>query len=117
MTDFLANVILVDVLRDPLDFRYRLVGTAVEHHMSRRFTGVRMSEIPQQRSPSKIWSSCEHVARAWEPLVGVVPYVGPNRDFVESEDVIMPLSADQETVDMLFVVVDFLRKTVGPNSR
>ena len=110
MTFFLSHVILVDVLAVPMDFRYRLVGTAVDYHMSRSFTGLRMSELEQQRSPSKIWSSCESVARNFEPLRGVVPYIGPNKQFIESEDIIMPLSSDQRRVDMLFVVVDFIRK-------
>ena len=41
-----------------------------------------------------------------------VPYEGRNRDFSVSEDIVMPLSGDGVTVNMLFVVVDFFSRSV-----
>ena len=106
----LPHVVLLDVLRDPLDFRYRLIGTLTEEHMAEPYTGRRFSEIPHQRAPSRIWSCSEQVVQDPRPLRSDIPYIGPKRDFTTVEDVMMPLAADGETVDMIFVVVDYNQK-------
>lgn len=109
----LPHVILLDVLRDPLDFRYRLIGTVTEDHMAEPYTGRRFSEISHQRAPSRIWSCCEQVVQDPRPLRSDIPYIGPKRDFTALEDIMMPLAADGETVDMIFVVVEYIQKSVG----
>jgi len=110
MIPLLPHVILLDVLRDPLEFRYRLIGTITEEHMSEPYTGRRLSEIAHQRAPSRIWSCCERVATERQPIRGDIPYVGPHRDFITIEDIMMPLSADGESVDAIFIVVEYIRK-------
>ncbi|MBI1244745.1 MAG: PAS domain-containing protein [Alphaproteobacteria bacterium] len=110
MVAFLANIVLLDVLREPLDFRYRLMGTAVEAHMLRPYIGELMSTVEHQRAPSRIWSDFETVALRRRPILTDVPYVGPHRDFMRVQHVIMPLAADGETVDMVLSVVDFVPK-------
>ena len=104
----LPYVYLVDVQQDPLDFRYRLIGTEMDEHMSRRYTGMWMSEVPHQKPPSRIWANCLQVVEQRAPLSGDTPYVGKNKDFLSAEDLIMPLSDDDETVDVLFVTVGFI---------
>ncbi len=108
----LPNVVLIDVSNDPLDFRYRLIGTKIASQLNNDHTGKWMSEIPHQRPPSKIWSSCATVVTEKIPMTTEVPYEGRNKDFSVSEDIVMPLSADGETVNMLFVVVDFFSRSV-----
>ncbi|MBL8805640.1 MAG: PAS domain-containing protein [Rhodospirillales bacterium] len=110
MVAFLAHVVLLDVLRDPLDFRYRLMGTAVEAHMLRQYTGELMSTIEHQRAPSRIWSDFELVVVRCRPILTDVPYVGPHREFLRVQHVIMPLAADGKQVDMVLSVVDFIPK-------
>lgn len=109
----LPNVILMDVMRDvrpgwPLDFRYRLIGTELETWTHGRYTGMHMSDLPHQRPPSKIWRSLLAVTEARRPQFNRVPYVGPHKDFMSVVDVVMPLSNDGETVDMLFCAIDFV---------
>ncbi|MDH3233744.1 MAG: PAS domain-containing protein [Alphaproteobacteria bacterium] len=106
----LPHVILLDVLREPLDFRYRLIGTVNEEHMSEPYTGRRFSELPHQCAPSRIWSCSERVVRDKHPLRSDIPYVGPKRDFTSVEDIMMPLAADGATVDMIFVVIEYVQK-------
>lgn len=109
MVAFLPHVILLDVLRDPLDFRYRLVGTTVEDHMLRPYTGLRVRELDHQRPPSRVWTKFETTITARRPVATRLPYVGPHREFVRVEDIVMPLAADGIAVDMLFIVIDFIR--------
>jgi len=110
MIAFLPNVILLDVLREPLDFRYRLIGTMVEEHMSQPYTGRRFSEFEGQRQGSRIWTNSERVLTERRPVRTDVPYIGPKRDFTTIEDVMMPLSADGESVDVIFIVVEYIRR-------
>ena len=104
----LPHVVLIDVLSDPLDFRYRLMGSAIEAHLSNRYTGLKMSEIAHQRPPSRLWSNFQAVVVSRQPLVTQVPYIGPHKDFLAAQDLITPLSSDGSKVDMLFNLVDFL---------
>ncbi len=112
--ELLPNILLIDVARDPLDFRYRLTGTVVDAHMNEPMTGRWMSSIPHQQAPSRIWSACARVVEERTAQSSDAPYVGPMKDFVIVEDILMPLSDDGETVDMIFVVVDYLRQSDLP---
>ncbi len=99
---------------DPLDFRYRLIGTVIDAHMNEPMTGRWMSSILHQRAPSRIWSACKRVVEERIVHSSDAPHVGPIKDFVVSEDILMPLSDDGETVDIIFVVVDYLREADLP---
>ena len=103
----LPHLILLDVQREPLDFRYRLIGSLVADY-SAEHTGKWMSSIPHQAPPSRIWSACQTVVETGEPMSTDVPNVGKLRDFKRIEDIMMPLSEDGRTINMLFVAVDFL---------
>jgi hypothetical protein len=103
----LPNVFLIDVLRDPLDFRDRLIGTAVEQYMKRPMTGLHLRELPHQQPGSIIWSTLESVVLDPRPVSSRAPYKGPHKDDKVSEDMIMPLSDDGETVNMLFATAAY----------
>ena len=87
----LPHIILLDVQHDPPDFRYRLIGTEIDRHMSAPFTGRWMSEIPHQQAGSRIRANCETVVRERKPLVGDTPCVGPPGDFAVAGGVVVPL--------------------------
>lgn len=118
MGSLLPNIVLMEVLRDakpgwPLDFRYRVLGTTVDSHMSRRFTGLQMSEVPHQQPDSQLWRNFVRVLTEKQPQLNHVPYVGPHKDFLTMMDLILPLSPDGETVTMLMSVVDFIPRNIG----
>ena len=119
MKAFLPHIVLTDVLHDcapdlPLDFRYRLMGTTVDEHMSRRFTGLRLSELPAQRQGSQMWLNFSEVVAQRQPRFHRVPYVGPHRDFLSLIDLVLPLSDDDRSVTMLLSLVDFIPRAVNP---
>ncbi len=113
ITPFIESVLIVDVLADPLDFYYRFVGSRIDEFLSKPLTGRYMLELPHQRPPSRIWSAFCKTIEQRAPVSGDVPYVGPQRDFISMEDLIMPVAADGETVSSLFITADFFR----PNRR
>ncbi|QDO96129.1 PAS domain-containing protein [Ferrovibrio terrae] len=109
----LPYLILMDVLRDAkpgwtLDFRYRLIGTVTDAMMNARYTGKWMSELPHQQPDSRIWQNLASVTDTRQPHISRVPYVGPHKDFMSVVDLVMPLSADGTSVNMLFCIVDFV---------
>ena len=106
----LPQIILLDVRRDPWDFRFRLIGTNMVHHLSNDWTGSWMSGIEHMAPPSRIFTSCVKVATSGKPLRSDTPYVGPHQNFVRAEDVILPLARDGATPDMLLVFVEHFSK-------
>ena len=102
------SMIIFDVLHAPLDFVYRLIGTKVRPHLMQDLTAVRMSAIEFQRAPSVLWSHHAWVVEHAAPRFMRPPYVGPHKDFLFIEAVILPCGADRH-VDKLMVFVDFVR--------
>lgn len=113
IVSILPHVILLDVREDPLDFGYRLIGTAIANNLNRNLYGKWMCDIPHQAPPSLIHGACRRVVEHRHPISSEVPYIGPNKDFFSAEDVIMPLSVDGQKVNMLFITVAYSRKPMS----
>jgi hypothetical protein len=106
-------MMLKDVQREPLDFRYRLVGTGLRNHMTTDWTGKWMSDVEYQRPPSTIWDYHKQVAETAAPLFIKPNYVGPHKDYLFIEAVMLPLGTDHRQVDMIMIFIDFLRQPPG----
>ncbi len=110
----LPSILLIDVLHEPRDLRYRLVGTRWVWHFDRDDTGRLMSEIPHQAPPSLVWDACWTAVDARRPHApDGIPYVGRRDGYGEIECVIMPMSRDGDSVNMLLISVDFTRDATG----
>ena len=103
----LPYVVLIDVERDPLDFRYRLVGTGVAARFGRDHTGAHFSALMQQNKESEVWSAAVRIVEEKRPIVSRIPYVGFNRWTQYYDNLSMPLSEDDIVVNMLFGVLQF----------
>ena len=101
----LPYVMLIDVLRDPLDFRYRLIGTEVRRILHGDYTGKRYTDVPGKGPGSVVWGDYEAVVARKEPLVSTPPYVGPDKQVRRCRNLLMPLSDDGATVNMVLGVV------------
>lgn len=102
-------IILTDVLlRDPLDFRYRLIGTAIRDRIAGNYTGMRLMELPHQRPGSRIWDTRSECVRTKAPVLdNQLPYVGPS-DLVRAvRHLHLPLSDDGRSVTMILTAVEF----------
>lgn len=75
----LPHVVLVDVLHDPLDFRFRLLGTEVDRITISNLQGKRFSEIPHMSRDTNFWARHAEVVTTRRPLVCSIDYVGPDR--------------------------------------
>jgi len=105
--DLLPYVVLIDVERDPIDFRYRLVGTAVAARIGHDRTGERFSALFQQSEGSEVWKTALRILEEKRPIVSRIAYVGFNRWIHNYRDISMPLSEDNDVVNMIFGVLQF----------
>jgi hypothetical protein len=107
-------VILVDVLKDPLDFRLRIIGQEIVDRARRNFTGCRFSELPHAGPESLLWKHRALVVETREPLVGSLPYVGPQDRIGGVSELFLPLSMDDCAVRMILSVVVFNQEQGPP---
>jgi hypothetical protein len=112
----LPYVTLIDVLADPLDFRYRLIGTETRNISRRDYTGLRFSEIEGRGRDSVLWRGCEAVAHSKAPISDSPPYVGSDVFLRDCENVMLPLSDDLINVMMILKVISFVRGHNRPSS-
>jgi hypothetical protein len=104
--DLLANVVLVDVTQDPLDFRYRLIGTAIVGACLRLY-GQTFHRLTHQQPGSQVWETALRICRERTPVISDIPYVGPDEWVRGYRDLYLPLSDDGETVNMIMGIVEF----------
>lgn len=108
---------LVEVRQDPLDFRYRLVGTKIDRISAMGYTGLSLRQIPSQAPPSRMFDFFALAHERRSPLCVRLPYVGPD-EFVESiRNLLLPLGGEGHEVSMFWSVVEITRRAVQPASR
>ena len=108
----LPYIMLIDVLREPDDFRYRLIGTEVRSISRRDYTGLRFSEVPGKGSGSVVWENCVEVVRSKTPFSRSPPYVGPEEYLQRCENLLLPLSEKDDEVNVIMQVISFERGLV-----
>jgi len=124
----LPNVVLLDVIHQPatervqgvsagLDFRFRLVGTEVAARSTRDYTGRRLADIPHMAPGTPFWQRREEVVRCRRPLYSAPCYVGPAKQIRSCHNLLLPLSEDDELVNMIFCLVTFEQTNAGFSDR
>ncbi len=106
----LPFVMLVDVFAQPLDFKFRLIGTEIDAIVADKYLDRRFSAIPHMAIGNGIWAQYEAVVRTCRPLIAAVNYVGADHYVQAIRHCLMPLSEDRKTVTMVFVAVEIARR-------
>ena len=106
----LPYLMLVDVEPEPLDFRYRLIGTEARSILARDYTGLRFSALPGKGRGSIVWDNCEQVVVTRSPVSRSAPYVGPETYLRDCENLLLPLSEDGCEVNMIVKFISFSRR-------
>ena len=101
----LTHVLLVDVLEQGRDFRYRLVGSGLHRNFPAVPTGMRMSEALApfgEATVSGTIAAYRQVVRSGTPsrLRGAGVIYGQEPKYFDA--ILMPLAEDGETVNMVF---------------
>lgn len=103
----MAKVGIIDVETDPLDFRYRLIGTWLRNFLFEDYTGRSLRELSGKGPGSKLWSILEGVYHDRDPLYCAVPYVGPKADYKQASSLYLPLADDHKTINKIMLVANF----------
>jgi hypothetical protein len=103
LADHLPYLSLVDVVDSGTDFRFRLLGTGITARFGRDSTGKRMSVVYGSADAEvRAWitSSFTTIVTSRRPVLmrGVLRVV--DKDFIHLESFHLPLSEDDETVNM-----------------
>ena len=64
-------------------------------------------DIPHQRPGSRVWDAAVRLVREKQPFYSDIPYVGPDPFVDDYQDLYMPLSDDDDTVNMIFGLIEF----------
>ena len=103
----LPFLMLVDVLRDPRDFRFRLVGTGFYNFSKAPLTKRLFSEVFKPTDKSVIWRDYMSVVQTTRPYYGEVPYVGPSSRAKHVYHLLLPLAENGVDVDMILNCAEF----------
>jgi hypothetical protein len=104
----LANVWLIDVARDPLRFRFRLIGTAVVEYAGEDNTGNWFDEVMPEFDPRVFVDVVESREPSWSRSPS---RMRPYKQYRELERVRLPLASDGKTVDMILCLTVFFDET------
>lgn len=110
LRDVLNNIWLVDVVRAPLRFRWRLLGAIHAEAMRGNHVGRWVDEVipdfaskPHYQSYLLAAEEGAFVYRAGPPMVRT------DRDFMWVETIILPFAGDGRTVDMIMGAVVIIK--------
>ncbi|HYL33824.1 MAG TPA: PAS domain-containing protein [Stellaceae bacterium] len=99
----LGNLSLVDVLRDPLRFVFRLHASTNAARLGADLTGKELAEMPTVAEPDRVRRQYELVISSRAPQVQQRQGTFANSQHWEFEVLVLPLSTDGESIDMLMV--------------
>lgn len=98
----LPRIMLADVRHDPLDFRYRLVGTGVCDTHWFDFTHMTPRELQPPEYGRLVWDDYADAVRRAEPTAHVVLFEAHLKVRYYAR-IILPLAADGMHIDMLMI--------------
>lgn len=102
----LGNLVLVDVLYDPLRFRFRLHGSRIGQRVGYDLTGKDLDAMPPALRPF-VERHFTAVVEGRAPRVEIRERRIADEGVVDSEVLALPLSRDGGRIDMLMVGVCF----------
>lgn len=102
----LGDIALVDVLYEPLRFRFRLDGTRHVEHFGFDMTGQFLDDFPQPEMRQFIHGNYRNVVESRRPQRYHRDLTTDGRPF-RYETLLMPLASDGQKVDMIMVAIAF----------
>jgi len=113
----LPHVILVDVIGAPPVFRYRLIGTGVTEMANRDATGRVLDESLYGANTERILAAYRDVVAEAAPVAvrEIVQFVP--KDWIRTEVLLLPLSADGRAVNMILGGVDVVENNRADRRR
>lgn len=101
----IGNLSLLDVLRDPLRFRYRIHSTNMAQWLGFDLTGKDIDVAPDPERGAQIKDHFTRVVESGEPMVRLHEWRGGNHRTLKHEALVLPLASDGITIDMIMSAV------------
>lgn len=105
ITSILPNILLIDVVGETRRLRYRLVGTEFVEVYGAEVTGLFVDEVDFDGLRQFIIADYQKVARDHVPSWTSWSFAKGDGRWLEYERLVLPLSSDGVTVDMLLVAI------------
>ncbi len=103
----IGKLVLFDVARDPLRYQCRLHGTAIVRRVGYEMTGKTIDEIPSPALRAKMQAHFARVVEGRAPIVEMRVRETLDEGTVDCEVLVLPLSSNGRSVDMLMVGMVF----------
>jgi hypothetical protein len=97
----------VDTASGRMRFRYRLIGTTVTQYIGHDHTGRFIDEVIPPDRAAVVVPSLEAAVETGKANTLEAAFAFPNRDFNHVRRLVMPLSSDGTTTDMLMTCFAF----------
>lgn len=108
LPSLLPNVWLVDVVREPVRYRFRLLGTVVEKFAGRPLTGRWLDGTLDPSTRDEVLANLDAVVDSRQPSWRRGPsLIVPEKKVMTLERLYLPLAADGRTVDMVLALTIF----------
>jgi hypothetical protein len=104
----LGKLLLVDVLREPLQFRFRLVGTELVKRLGVDLTGRTLDDYPDPEYREFLRQRYTAAVTARRPLSSIQTRLILDGRLRRYEALLLPLASDGVTVDMLMIGIVYL---------
>lgn len=112
---YLPDLMLIDVVHEPLRLKYRLIGTHVVTASGEDRTGRFFDDVSFFKLHPAVMRQFEQVATSGRPLHSLEPFTNfVNGTTYEVDRLMLPLSGDGVRADMLVVLFQFKS---GPHAR
>ncbi len=97
------HLFLVDVERDPLRFRFRLVGTEIVNHVGKDMTGKYLDELVEYDAQyARVKPDYETTVKFRTATISPVRFLTKDsKHYINYERLLLPLSEDGREVDMI----------------
>ena len=102
----LPYLILIDVVNDGEDFRYRLVGSALALAAGCDFTGKTVREFVQPEKLSEIIESYERCLKTGQICCSFGDFGDTNREFIQYERLVLPLCNEDGKICQMLVAFE-----------
>jgi hypothetical protein len=98
----LGNVTLVEVLYDPVRFRFRLMGTLMAQRVGQDLTGRMVEELPEAGYRNVLMSAYQRTINTGEPNTAIYEQTIEGKRY-EFEVLRLPLADDGQTINMFLL--------------
>lgn len=106
MIDKLGFVMLIDVTYDPLDFRFKLIGSEIVEHYGHEMTGKYVHQIEPKELGELLYRQYQEVVDMRCPRAHRIEVMTSART-LNYERITLPLSDDGERIDTLLAVSEY----------